>query len=155
LEEAMSPDRRQLPERRKEDYDKLDKKLDERFDKLTKRLADFIKQATIGIAIVGIACAVALTGYGFLLRAQHDTTQLIQDQRRAAILNSCTEQNERNAKTSQALIEGAALDISKRKTEAAKNEVRRRRDVTLGLINALAPKQDCGKLVAAAVKEDG
>lgn len=145
-------DRRKPPDRRKGDVEVLDKKLDERFGELRDRLSRFIIKATAGFAVLGVACAVGLFGFGLVLSRQHDTTQDIQHQRKTTIYTQCKQQNDRNKHTKDALIAGAAVDIAKRKTEAAKAEVRRRRDVTLGLIDALAPHQNCEALIAKSVK---
>src|SRR5213080_3383907 len=130
-ERRSLPDRRRPPDRRKDDVDALDQKLDERFGELRDRLSRFIRLATMGFAIVGIACALGLFGFGLVLKREHKNATDIQEQRKNFVLTSCDEQNKRHDQTYNQLIAAAAVDESKRKTEAAKAEVRRRRDVTL------------------------
>jgi hypothetical protein len=153
-QEAHQPDRRQPPDRRKEDYDTLDQKIDERFNALTDRLARFISKALVGFGVLGIACALGLFGFGLVLHREARIANDIQKQRKATIMRSCKEQNMAHDKTFGKLILLSKQDENQRKTEAGKQEVRRRRDVTLGLIDALAPRQDCASLVAKAVEEE-
>jgi hypothetical protein len=166
MEEAMNKhlvERRRLPDRRQpategrreEDVDALDKKLDSKFGVLRDRLERFIRRATLGFAVLGIACAVGLFGFGLVLKRETENSDDIQAQRKNFVEQSCKEQNERHDKTYSALVAAAAADEAKRTTEAAKAEVRRRRDVTLGLIDALAPKQDCAKLIEQATETKG
>lgn len=88
------------------------------------------------VILIGVTSTLGLVGYGFALAE-------IQSQR----LEVCVDGNTRHDNTSAQLVKLAAEDEAQRKTEAAKAEVRRRRDVTLGLIDALAPHRDCDELV--------
>lgn len=153
-DDSYSPERRNPPDRRKEDYATLDQKIDERFNALTDRLARFISKALWGFAILGIACAIGLFGFGLVLHREALNADNIQKQRKATIMRSCREQNVAHDKTYNKLIFLAKQDEDQRTTEAAKQEVRRRRDVTLGLIDALAPRQNCVMLVTQAVEKE-
>lgn len=152
-EDEQPLDRRKSP-RRKEEYDVLDKKIDKRFDALTARLARFIVKALVGFTVLGVACAVGLLGFGIVLHRQGSAADDIQQQRKEAIRRTCTEQNDRHDETYSKLIDAAKTDEDQRTTEAGKQEVRRRRDVTLALIDALAPHQNCDDMVNAATKEN-
>jgi hypothetical protein len=61
----------------------------------------------------------------------------------AGITDACEKTNQRHDGAILALREGSNVDIANAPTEAAKSEVRRRRDVTIALIDAIAPKQPC------------
>lgn len=61
----------------------------------------------------------------------------------AGINDTCKQTNVRHDATLNALKVGSDKDIHDAPTEVAKDEVRRRRDVTIALINAVAPKQKC------------
>lgn len=69
--------------------------------------------------------------------------QGIQDSRE----EECRQQNERHDGSIDALRKGSNEDIRNAPNAAAKKEVRRRRDVTISLLDALAPHQDCDALV--------
>lgn len=71
----------------------------------------------------------------------------IQASRSEAIRRACEDQNKKNKDTSDRLTALAQADINNAKTRAAKTEIRRRRDVTLALIDALAPSENCDERV--------
>lgn len=111
------------------------------FAELKEELHHFFRRMFIVVAIIGITSTLGLVGYGFALRE-------IQQQR----LEVCRNNNSRHDNTYAKLIALSAVDEAERKTEAGKAEVRRRRDVTLGLIDALAPHIDCAKVVETGWK---
>lgn len=124
--------RRDFPTERRKGFKELAENIDTHAEALDRRLETFIKKATLGFAIVGVSSAVGLAGFGVVLHEfQQDNT------------NDCLKQNARHDDTSNQLIALAKVDEDARKTEAEKLEVRRRRDVTLALIDALAPKEKC------------
>lgn len=133
----MTDERRrlELPDRRKHTYEELEVKLDAYINKIETRLSRWLRRGLIAFAIIGVACVVALAGFGIVLRQ-------IQQQR----YDFCVSQNERRTNTTATLVAAAKEDEDDRKTEAGKAEVRRRRDVTLGLIQAIAPNQDCSAI---------
>jgi hypothetical protein len=100
----------------------------------------------VAFAIIGGTSFVALFLYGQVLAQVKDT-------RMDFVRSTCMSQNKTHDDTYSALVAAAAKDEADRKTEAGKAEVRRRRDVTLGLIDLLAPKQDCEYLVKLSVGE--
>jgi hypothetical protein len=69
----------------------------------------------------------------------------IQEQRREAVMRSCTEQNDRNQRTISEL--DRLLAVSPRRPGAQE-----RRDGTVALIQALVPRRDCDKLVRETVR---
>jgi hypothetical protein len=161
------------PERRK-GYAELGEQLEAHADRLEMRLHRFFKKALIAIAIIGFFTAVALAGFGIVLRQQQETSDTlkatasqlkdltlsnkkfasdIQEQRADSIRDACTAQNKRHDGSIAALTKGANHDIAHAKELGLKvTEVKRRRDVTIGLLNALAPFQDCEKLVKESVQ---
>lgn len=162
-----------LPDRRRHGYKELEKKLNDHVKAIEARFRKRYKGMLIAFSIIGIACAVALAGFGYLLNKQGDQQedlqnqqeQLerlsaanrdlvfdIQEQRKDSIRRACEESNKRNEDTSTALTVAAGEDIQNAPNMAAQEEIRRRRDVTLALIDLIAPKRDCDKAVEDAVK---
>lgn len=154
------------------DTDTLGKELDNHISRTEKELSSWIKRGLIAFAVIGLACTVALFGFGIVLSEQKETAdQLkivveqnenvvkqnektahdIQEQRAESVQNDCESTNKRNQDTSNQLIALAKEDEDNQKTEAGKQEVRRRRDVTLALIDLLQPVQDCAYLVAVTL----
>lgn len=103
---------------------------------LKGELHSFFRRIWVVVILIGVTSTLGLVGYGFALRE-------IQQQRTEV----CENQNLRNANSRQSLIQAAAEDIENAPTAAMKVEIARRRDVTLGLINAIAPLQDCDQVV--------
>lgn len=145
-----------IPDRRKNTYRALENKVDEYFDHIEARLSRFFTKALFIFATISLTSAFALLGFGIVLGNQRDTNDklkdqvkanrrlglAIQEQRRNFILDSCREQNRRNRNTKRTLRLGADIDQRNAPFEA-RAEIRRRRNVTLGLIDALAPVQNC------------
>lgn len=124
--------RLELPDRRKNTYESLELHLDERLDKMEARLARWLKGGLIAFGIIGFFCVVALFGFGYLLRHESSTS-----------LRLCENQNTRHDNGTTVLMVGSNLDQQNAQTEAGKAEIRRRRDVSLGIIDMIAPKVDC------------
>lgn len=78
----------------------------------------------------------------------------IQTQRQIAILQECVATNGRHDEAVQALVVGSDLDLKNAPNRDVQKEIRRRRDVTVSLLDALAPHQDCRKLVDDSVQKD-
>jgi hypothetical protein len=106
------------------------------YNQLKKELHHFFSRILVVVAIIGITSTAGLFGFGFVLRE-------IQLQREEA----CLDQNLRHDNALTALRMGSDEDIANAPNEAAKDEIRRRRDVTITLIEAVAPELDCGKIV--------
>lgn len=99
---------------------------------LKGELHHFFRQIWSVTILIGVVCTVALGGFGYLLRDQQQDDKA-----------RCENQNTRHDNAISALIAGSNQDQLNAKTEAARVEIRRRRDVTIGLIDYLAPKTDC------------
>lgn len=162
-----------LPERRRHGYNELEKKLNEHADAIEQRFHKRYRGMLIAFSVIGLACAIALFGFGILLSRQsvqqdklvkqqkqlarlssanRDLVFDIQEQRKNSIREICEADNKRNNDTSKAIIKVSQKTIQKAPSEAAREAIRQRIAVTLGLIDSLAPKEDCDKKVKAAVK---
>jgi hypothetical protein len=119
------------PERRK-GYAEIKLTIDQRMGYLEQCFRRWLTRGLIAFAIIGLASTVALIGYGVVLRqAAHDR------------LEACENRNDRHDNAVNALIVGSNEDIQNAPTEAAKTEIKRRRDVTLAIIAGVAPKVVC------------
>ncbi len=148
-----------LPDRRKHGYKELEEQLASDVEEMRDTQRRFFIGGIIVLAIIGLTTALSIFGFGILLKEQGDQqdqiekqAENIQEQRKESIGNACKDQNYRHDATSAALSTAADEDIAKAKTQAQKKEIARRRDVTLGLIDALTPVQDCEQLVDEAVQ---
>jgi len=130
-----------LPDRRKHGYRELEVQVDSHFEKLATKMERFMSQATIAFAIIGITSAIAIFGFGFVLKEHRDITQRIQEQRRNAIRTACQAQNSRHDTTIAQLGNLGIRGVE--------------REVTVSLIDTLAPKENCEKLVDEQVKGNG
>jgi len=110
-------------------------------EKVETDFVHFYRKALLGIAIIGLTSAVALGGFAYVLREQNQ-----------AQTKACENRNERHDNAINALVTGSNIDQQNAPTEAAKAEIRRRRDVTISLIDAIAPKVDCSDPKQPAVK---
>ena len=152
MEKAMTEDTQsdeEVPDRRKHGYADLEKKLDDHAEKLDKRLAAFIRQGMIVFGILALTNTISLVGFGILLSKQGQTTADIQTQRRESILRSCLEQNVRHDNTINQLKIITAANLKQRPKEASK--IKESVAPTIALIDALAPKKECAKLVKESV----
>lgn len=122
----------QLPDRRKNTYEELEKRLDAHIGQIEKRVESWVRRGLIAFAVIGLCCTLALLGFGYLLRNEANTAQRL-----------CDNQNKRHDNAITVLMVGSDQDQANAPTEAAKAEVRRRRDVTVGLLDSVAPKVDC------------
>lgn len=133
-------------------YEALEKRIDEHAQEVEDRFHKWFVIGLVAFSIIALTSAAGLVGFGILLDRQKDFTEEIQDQRKASIIDICRDQNKRHDDTYSALIVAAKVDEDKQKTQAGKREVRRRRDVTLALIDVLAPHQECDLLAERAVQ---
>jgi hypothetical protein len=149
-EESYPPNRRKLPDRRQDEYHALNTKIDERFEALTNRFARFITKALMAFTVIGLTSAIALLGFGLVLRREGRNTDDIQKQRRESILIACRDQNIRHDNTVIQFRRIAATATANNPKQA--KQIRRNIEANLKIIDAIAPKQDCDRLVQAAVK---
>lgn len=132
-----------LPDRRVNTYESLSNRLDYQVGKIAHRFQKRYRGMLIAFSIIGITSALALGGFGLVLKR-------LTAARVEFVRNGCESTNERHDNTTKALRAAAAKDIENAKKNAANSqstrsvkEIKNRRDVTLGLIDLLVPKEDC------------
>lgn len=135
------------------EYDSANEKLDAHIEENDRRLRRFFIGAMIAFSIIGLACTISLIGFKI-------TLDEIQDTRKDFVRSNCISQNEQHDNTYKALQAAAQHDITQAENDettsqgkVTADEIRSRRDVTLGLIDALRPKQDCEYLVKLSTGE--
>lgn len=106
---------RQVPDRREAGWHtELTEALTTHADRIEERLRRFYSRALGAFAVMGVACAVALVGFGVVLDSQKATTHAIQRQRYDAFLQSCLDTNVRHDNAIRK-IENAAKKLPKKK----------------------------------------
>lgn len=154
LPERRSQERRRGGFRSLEDFhDELTDELTKHAQRIEARLSRFFFRALLAFAVIGITSAGSLFGFAAVLRAYNDVGQQIQAQRKVYVKQTCKATNKRHKEAVSALITGSTSDIKAATTEAQRNDIRRRRDVTLALLDAIAPLQNCKAQAKTAVKE--
>lgn len=123
----------ELPDRRKNTYDKLENHLDERLDVIEHRVSKWIKRGLIAFGVIGLFCTGSLGGMTIVI---HDSQQ----QR----YEFCIAQNKRHDNT-LIEIEKANEEAIKRSPEF-KQMIRDGETSTKRIINAIAPKANCSKI---------
>lgn len=102
------------------------------YSELKEELHYFFRRIWVVVIVIGLTSTAGLVGFGFLIKHVHDEA-----------IQRCENQNTRHDNAVYMLIAGSNVDQQNQKDSVADEEIRRRRDVTLGLIDALAPKTDC------------
>ena len=124
--------RLQIPDRRKNTYDALEVHVDQEIGKIRDQFHHWFVRGLIAFAVIGVAVTVALAGFGYLLKKESDTNRRL-----------CENQNIRHDNGTTVLMVGSNQDQENAPNEAARAEIRRRRDVSLGIIDMVAPKVNC------------
>jgi hypothetical protein len=139
------PERRQFPDRRLPGWhEELVKELNAHAQRIETRLRHFYSRALAAFAIIGVACAVALAGFGVVLRAQHNTTSEIQNQRYNAFLQNCLDTNVRHDNVIER-IDQAVSKAPIRQRQGAK--------VFKGILEAAVPyTKDCREFARDRVR---
>lgn len=107
------------------------------YKELKSELYYFFRQIWVIVIAIGVVCTIGLGGFGYLLLKQQQEA-----------LERCHNQNIRHDNAITALIVGSNKDIQNAdKLGLSPDEIRRRRDVTIDLIDAIAPKTDCNNPV--------
>jgi uncharacterized protein HemX len=106
-----------------------------RLDEIAHAYEVWSRRTLVILAVIAvIALAGGITSAYLFFRVQN------------ARENACLRTNARHDNAIHALKEGSDQDIANAPTEAAKKEIARRRDVTISLINAIAPHLDCNNI---------
>lgn len=143
-------EKRFLPDRRKNSYIDLEKRLDEHTDRVERRFRRWFRNGLIAFAIIGLTSAIAIIGYGFVLRNESNQNDQIQAQRKAYVRDECNDINERHRRTDKAFNAEVAKDLKNAPNEAVRVDIRRRAAVTLRIVDAVLPIRNCAKLVELA-----
>lgn len=130
-----------VPDRRKYTYEELVKRIDDHSAAVDNRLHRFFGKALAVFVIIGLTSAISLFGFSIVLKEFSDT-------RKEFIMTSCVAQNQRHDETFRKFRQASAKAI-KRDPKHAK-EIRANIQDSLAIIEALAPKQDCGQLIKVA-----
>lgn len=140
----MTDERRDvgLPDRRANTYEALEKHLDEHIEKIENQFSRWLKRGLVAFGIIGLACTIALIGFGITL---HEVKQTRKDFTRVA----CESQNTRHNNTVEKFFVVAAEAIEKHPEQAT--AVKESTDANLALISTLQPLQDCEYLVKLSV----
>lgn len=115
---------------------------------LMRRKSDRLVVACTAISVL---CAAVVAVFAATVLDTHSTTRQIQDERAASVLRSCQETNGRHDATIGALDElmaRAGVGASYQRLVLLEQS----RMSTVLLVNALAPKQDCKRLVSSRVR---
>jgi hypothetical protein len=102
--------------------------------------------------IVGLSSTAAIVGLTILLGKQKHVTTEIQAQRKDAIGKSCRDQNKRHDRTLHRLDKAEKNAEKHAKTLQRKMKIRHNTAVSIGLIDALAPHQNCKAVVRRATQ---
>lgn len=162
-----------LPDRRRHGYEELEQKLNKQADAIEQRFHKRYRGMLMAFSVIGLTSALGLFGFGFLLARQsiqqdrletqqkqlarlsaanRDLVVDIQQQRKASIRAACQDTNRRNTKTSYRLNKAAEKAAQEAPDAALKARIRESVKTSLGLIDSLAPKQNCEAIVKKAVK---
>lgn len=134
-------------------YRELAEKIDSHTRKIETRFRRWFIIGLTAFSCIALTSSAALVGYGILLSQQNTLTRQIQDQRKDSIRRACTDQNTRHDGTGYAL-RLAQKDAIKDHPEQ-KKEIDKQTEVSLGLIDALAPHQDCDAIVKKSTESKG
>jgi hypothetical protein len=138
-------------------YKQLEERINAHAADVRRRFHRWFILSLVAGALMGLSTGAGLIGFSIILKkqgraaqVQKKTTQEIQQQRRNSIFSNCTDQNERHDKTSARLI--AAMNKAIEQHPEQRERIRQSSQVSLGLIDALVPKQDCAAVVRKATQ---
>lgn len=134
-------------------YQELAAKIERHTRRVETRFRRWFIIGLTAFSCIALTSSAALVGFGVLLKQQNSFSRQIQDQRKDSIRSACVDQNQRHDGTSFAL-RLAQKDAIKRHPEQ-KKEIDKNSQTSLGLIDALAPHQDCDQIVKKATESKG
>jgi hypothetical protein len=120
---------------------------------LEERYRKVARGVTCAVAIIGVTLFVVAVVLAALIHANKQRALDIQNDRARSIRENCEATNDRHDKSSESLIASAKVDEDNAATEIDKAEIRRRRDVTLALLDALTPENNCDAIVRRSVQK--
>lgn len=142
-------ERRQNPDRREPGwYEDMRKELTEHAERIEHRLRRFYSRALGAFAVMGIACAIALAGFGVVLDAQGDTTAAIQDQRYDALLENCLDTNVRHDRVIKR-IDQATSKLPRKQRQRSRKQT----EAFKSILEAAVPyTTDCRKFASSRLR---
>lgn len=84
---------------RRQGYTELAARIDKHAHDVEQRLERFFAKALAAFAVIGLASAIALLGFGYVLQKQGIQADDIQDQRYEVLVENCQRQNARHDRT--------------------------------------------------------
>ena len=129
-------------------YKDLEDKLTGHANEVRDRFHRWFIITLAAFSIIALSSTAGLIGFGVLLTKQGDVTHDIQLQRKTTIRGTCEDQNQRNYVTIQRLNRASAFAIKQHPEH--RDDIRQRTEVSIGLIDALAPHRDCLEVVREA-----
>lgn len=134
-------------------YQELEDKLSEHAKGIEGKLHRWLVRGLVIIGFIALCVVVALVGFGVVLSQLTDTQTSFKETRKAFVRDSCTAQNKRHDKTIKKLDKLYGPAFARANTVKRQKRLQQNRQATIGLIDALAPKQDCDKLALVSVGE--
>jgi hypothetical protein len=133
-------------------YNELKNKIQKMAEKNEARLHRWLVLGLAAFVIVGLSSTAAIVGLTILLGKQKHVTTEIQAQRKDTIRKNCQDQNKRHDRT-LARLDTAEKNAEKHaKTLRRKMKIRNNTEISIGLIDALAPRQNCKAVVRRATR---
>lgn len=133
-------------------YKELKEEFDAHAHEIQQRFRRWLILGMVAFACVALTSSAALVGFGFLLAKQSDTTNQIQNQRKTSIRTNCEDQNGRHDRTTDGIRQAMRFAIKQHPQRAA--QIKQNTQVSIGLIDLLAPHQDCEELVKRATQSE-
>lgn len=134
-------------------YRELEAKLDRHAVDIETRFHRWFIRGLVAFGLMALGVVLGLVGYGLVLGNQGDLLDRFKETRKEFVLDSCKAQNKRHDTTVKRLVKAEKDEEIKHKSRRARMTIRNRAEVSIGLIDSLAPVQDCQKLAAVSVGE--
>lgn len=131
-------------------YNELKRNIKDMAQKNEDRLHRWLVRGLIAFGIVGLSSTAAIIGMAIVVHNQKNVTNSIQAQRRNTILGNCQDQNRRHDRTLARLAKAEKDAEAKANTLQQRMKIRNGTEVSIGLIDSLAPHQNCERVVREA-----
>jgi hypothetical protein len=132
-------------------YRELERKLNEHAQTIEDKFHRWFVRGLVAFAVIAVACVSALVGFGIVQSNQGNLIQQVKNTRRSFVRDSCRAQNKRHDKTQRILLRAAQRAEDKAPTLHSRMRIRNNTEVSIALIDALAPVQDCNRLAQVSV----
>lgn len=141
-------------------YRELEAMLNKHAEAIETKFHRWFVRGLVAFGIMALGVAAGLVGYGVLLSRQGDLTttqgqllQQIKSTRKSFVRDSCLAQNKRHDRTVKKLIHAERKAEAQTSSPRVRMKIRNSVEVSIGLIDSLAPVQDCNKLAAVSIGE--